>query len=297
MSGADVERGARQFRAPVGAAAVVVLCVLLVGALLYRGWDFYQLSLDARIDHDDFRVLSPGEIIGHGYGIIGTALIFTNLLYLVRRKLARWPLGPMRVWLDLHVVTGLVGSILVVFHSAFQLRTAIATVTSVSLLIVVGTGVVGRYLFALAPKTSDEPLRASLGALEELAKGLGRDLLETLSDRKIPGADGTQSLIGTLATLPSAWVEMRARRRIINEQVRSVRLSSTLAEEEVVLLDRGGRLAASLAAGQVRAVVGANLLRTWRGLHRLLALLMILSVSVHIGVAWFYGYRWIWSDE
>lgn len=296
MSTEDVERGARKFRAPVGAAAVVVICVVLVAALAYRGWDFYQLSLDARLDHEDFRLLSPGEILGHGYGIVGTALIFTNLLYLVRRKLARWPLGPMRVWLDLHVVTGLVGSILVVFHSAFQLRTPIATVTSVSLLIVVVTGVVGRYLYALVPKTSDEPLRASLAALEELVKGLGRELLETLSRRTIPGADGTQSLIGTLATVPSAWTEMRARRRIVLDEVASARDAGNLAEEELVLLKRGGKLAASLAAGQVRAVVGANLLRTWRGLHRLLALLMILSVSVHIGVAWFYGYRWIWSE-
>ena len=49
----------------------------------------------------------------------------------------------------------------------------------------------------------------------------------------------------------------------------------------------------ALAAREVDTLAGAALMRSWRSLHRFLALLMIVSVSLHIGVAWYYGFRWI----
>ena len=39
----------------------------------------------------------------------------------------------------------------------------------------------------------------------------------------------------------------------------------------------------------------AALLRSWRGLHRFFALLMLAAVLLHAGVAWHYGYRWIFA--
>lgn len=290
----DIARATRKVRAPIGAFVVLVLCAILIGALLFRGWEFYRLDLDARIDHDDFRVLGPGELVGHGYGIVGTALILTNLLYLVRRRLARLPLGSMRVWLDLHVVTGLLGSILILFHSAFQLRTPIATVTSVSLLFVVLTGVIGRYIYALAPKPDDPQLDASLEALDTMSSGLGRRIEAALAAHPIPDPGGNPSFLKTLFMIP-AWMRAgRARRRIVREHTGAA--LGTLDDLEAVLFRRVSREAARRAKNQARAAMGASLLRTWRGLHRFLAALMILSVSVHIAVAWFYGYRWLWSE-
>jgi hypothetical protein len=36
-------------------------------------------------------------------------------------------------------------------------------------------------------------------------------------------------------------------------------------------------------------------MRSWRGFHRFFALLMLALLVVHVGVAWYYGYRWIFS--
>ena len=55
------------------------------------------------------------------------------------------------------------------------------------------------------------------------------------------------------------------------------------------------RAAQKAAAAEARAPGAAALLRTWRGLHRFFAILMLLAVGLHIGVAWHYGYRWIFS--
>src|SRR5581483_12226724 len=99
-----------------------------------------------------------------------TLLILSNLLYLVRRRLTRfmsWA-GSVRAWLNMHAFTGLVGSVLILFHSAFQLRTPIATVTSVSLAIVVVTGLIGLYLHALVPTQGLKALEERLAEIEPL---------------------------------------------------------------------------------------------------------------------------------
>jgi hypothetical protein len=49
------------------------------------------------------------------------------------------------------------------------------------------------------------------------------------------------------------------------------------------------------AAMEARAAGVAALIRTWRGLHRFFALLMLAAVFLHAGVAWYYGYRWIFT--
>lgn len=288
-----VARDARQVRRPIGALLLVVGLCAIAGALAWRGWAFYALGLDARVDHDDFRVLSPGEIVGHGYGVVGTGLMFTNLLYLVRRKLARWPLGSMRFWLALHVVTGLVGSLLVVFHSAFQLRTPIAMVTSASLFVVVLTGVVGRYLYALSPQIDRSRLETQIDALDGLAAGLGARARAALEATPPTDLGGGAGLIATLLTLPRWWGEARARRQDVRALVRQI--PPLVPDFERRLAKKAIRSVAELGAAEVRATAAATLLRTWRGMHRFLAILMLLSVSVHIGVAWFYGYRWLWS--
>lgn len=275
---------------------VMLICTAVSAALLYRGWDFYRLGIDARVDHPDFRVLSPGEIVGHGYGIIGTVVIFTNLLYVLRRRIARLSLGSMRAWLNMHAVTGLVGSILIVFHSAFQLRTPIAMVTSGALVIVVFTGIVGRYLFTLSPAFDPEPLRENLKALDGLTSDRGARIRTWLAQNPVTDLGGNASLPRALLTIPRWMGEARRRRRFILSQASTVDSRSSLTPEELFVLERSIRETASLAASEVRAMAGATLLRTWRGMHRVLALLMLTSVSVHIAAAWIFGYRWIWSE-
>ena len=65
------------------------------------------------------------------------------------------------------VLGGLVvAAVLVSFHSAFQIRTPIAATSTVSLALVVITGIIGRFLFALAPAGSRERLRIALDSIE-----------------------------------------------------------------------------------------------------------------------------------
>lgn len=273
----------------------LVLFVLFVAgstALLLRGWEFYRLSVLARVDHPDFRVLSPSSNLGHGYGIAGTALILTNLSYLLRRRFARLSLGSLRAWLDVHVFTGLFGGMLVLFHSAFQVRSGIAMVTVGSLLVVILTGLLGRYLYSLSPKPEKERLRAQLRALDVVGPGMGQML-----DQQIALIARTEppppSLLAVLAKLPTFRRELRQRRAVIEQ---TVAYYARHFGPEVQLLSKPLADCTRIYMREVRSVAATALLRSWRGMHRYAALLMVLLVAVHIGIAVHYGFLWVFTD-
>lgn len=288
-------------RRPRRLAPWITLLVLgaLTGYLLWRGYDFYRQGLVERTDHPDYSRLRPAGLVGHGYGIAGTALILTNLLYLVRRRFAKsfpsW-LGTVKTWLDIHVVTGLGGSLLVLFHSAFQLRTAIATVTAASLLIVVVTGLVGLYLYALVPTAGIKPLQDRLLEIEPLLPGLAARIRDTIGRVPCTRLPGNASLFHTLTTMPRWIWEARSRRHVVGVAAHGDKLLRVLYRTDPALARALVDELGDLAAAEVDTNAGSAFMWSWRSIHRFLAILMVLSVTVHIGVAWHYGFRWIFSE-
>jgi hypothetical protein len=282
----------------IGLWFTILFLTLLVGVLAWRGLDYYRQGLSTRGLHPDYRALNPAGLIGHGYGMVGTAMILTNLLYLVRRRFAKsfpsWA-GSMKAWLNVHVFTGLVGSVLVLFHSAFQLRTPIATVTSVSLAIVVVTGLMGLYLYKLVPKSGLKPLHDRLDEIRPLLPGLVLQVEQYVQQTPLTTVPHDASFTRTIFTVPRWILEARRRRRGLKLAARKDKMVRVLERTDPKLAKAYFVELADLAANEVDSHVGAALMRSWRSLHRFLALLMIASVTVHIGVAWFYGFRWIFE--
>jgi hypothetical protein len=235
-------------------------------------------------------------LIGHGYGIVGTILILANLLYLARRRLARWSLGSMATWLNLHVFTGLVGSLLILFHSAFQFRTPIALVTAVSLGVVVLTGIAGRYLYALTPRPDRAALQDALASLDELAPGCSARVNHALAIHKVTQVDTHRWLLAKLAAVPK-WVrDARARGFIVSYVIEDGPVSGVFDRKERRRFRHAKRAVRKYATREVVAVGASSLLQSWRGFHRSLAVVLVLLVPIHIAVAWIYGYRWIFSQ-
>jgi len=281
-----------------GTWITILLLSALAALLLWRGYGYYRQHLDARPFHPDHRTLSPAGLLGHGYGIVGTLMIATNLLYLLRRRFAQsfppWA-GSMKAWLNAHAFTGLSGSVLIVFHSAFQLRTPIATVTAASLGIVVVTGLVGYYIYALVPKAGLTQLKLRLAELEPLLPGMVAHVRDFLIKQPVTALPHDASLIRTLVTVPRWLFEASRRRRGMKKAARGDKLFRVLEHNEPKLARAYVVELGLLAAAEVDTQAGAAFMRSWRSLHRFLAILMLLSVSVHIGVAWYYGFRWIFE--
>ena len=277
-------------RRRVTALAVVLAFALLAVtvALAAKGWSFYRLSLEDRVEHPAYRALRPSGLYGNGYGWVAALLVVMNLSYLLRRRLATASLGSMRVWLDVHVFTGLLASVLVSFHSAFQLRTPIATLSAVSLGIVVLTGLIGRFLYALTPAADRQRLRAALDALDAEFPGHRDEVTTALDALPGPVVPANASMLRSLLAIPRWRAVARARRA-------SLALVLPALAAQSGSLRKAIRELHGAAAAEARSSGMAALLRSWRGLHRLFALAMLAAVLLHGGIAWYYGYRWIFA--
>ena len=90
-------------------------------------------------------------LVGHGIGVVGFILmLMTETLYSIRKLLtdARW--GNMASWLKFHMVTGLVGPYMVLLHTSMRF-VGLAGVAMLLTVVVVVSGVVGRYIYTAIP--------------------------------------------------------------------------------------------------------------------------------------------------
>ncbi len=276
-----------------------VLGTVVVGALLWRGLPYYALGSELRIDAPMHRALRPSGTLGHGYGVVGTALILSNLLYLVRRRLAhvRW-LGSMRGWLAWHVLSGLVGPGLVLLHSAFTLRTVAAGIAGAALGVVVLTGLIGRYLYGLVPRARSGEART----LDELRTELDRSFMglrrfgeggvkaAELVEREVDAALGARARAEDGMAAIAAAVRGRLALRGLAKRAREAARAAGEPESELRAVERAAR---DLAGLQLRAdayATFAGALASWRAIHRVLAVVMVVAAGLHVTIALYLGY-------
>ncbi len=78
----EIRQGTRWF-----ALVLTVIWLAVAGAALSFGWDYYTTPLTDRPFSPLHPVLKPTGIIGHGFGVVGTAMMAGGvLLYLLRKR-------------------------------------------------------------------------------------------------------------------------------------------------------------------------------------------------------------------
>lgn len=86
--------------------------------------------------------------IGYWFGIIGGTLMLLLLVYPMRKRFRRWAfIGSVKAWFRIHMIFGLAGPLLIVFHSGFQLGSFNSSVAFFCMLLVAVSGLLGRYLY------------------------------------------------------------------------------------------------------------------------------------------------------
>lgn len=91
---------------------------------------------------------TPRSNFGFYLGVIGSVMMLALLAYPLRkhvRFMQRW--GALKHWFRWHMILGIAGPTLILFHSTFHLRSLNATIALVSMLIVVASGVIGRFVY------------------------------------------------------------------------------------------------------------------------------------------------------
>jgi len=92
--------------------------------------------------------LTPEEGTGYWLGLTGASLMFTLVLYPMRKRLRfmrNW--GAVRHWFRVHMITGVVAPTMVLFHANFQTGSVNGGVATAAMLVVAGSGLIGRYVY------------------------------------------------------------------------------------------------------------------------------------------------------
>lgn len=108
-----------------------------VSALLWFGWSRRELGW-----------IDPEEGLGYALGVTGGLLLLFMLVYPLRKRIRwmqRW--GHMRFWFRSHMVVGIVAPSAILLHCNFRLGAVNSNVALFSLLAVVLSGLVGRFLY------------------------------------------------------------------------------------------------------------------------------------------------------
>ena len=109
---------------------------------------------------------TAGSAFGYNLGLVGGLLMLSLLPYALRKRLrCLGRIGTMRGWFVFHIAAGLLGPLLVLFHSTFRIGSFNGGVALVSTLLVTCSGIVGRFLYRKVHRDLNGS-RARLGELE-----------------------------------------------------------------------------------------------------------------------------------
>jgi len=132
--------------------------------------------------HRDDDWISPQTGLGYQLGIIGSLMMLALLLYPLRKRYANleW-LGRVGDLFRIHMVLGILGPLLIVLHCNFRLGSINSNVALGAMLLVVASGLVGRYLYGqihvgLYGRKSE--LNDLIGNVDAIGSILGHDLQE-----------------------------------------------------------------------------------------------------------------------
>jgi dihydropyrimidine dehydrogenase (NAD+) subunit PreT len=262
----------------------------ILAGLAWVGRDYYLLSHAARRASPLNATLRSAGAWGHGVGLAATCVMLSNFLYAARKRWKRLgALGGIRGWLDFHVFVGFMSPLVIAFHSAFQANNLLASSTYYSLCIVVGTGIIGRFIYGAVPSDGGkatelaelqarfERLREDQGESLTLAGAAARALLDRAT---APIRAGSMALLFVLMPLEALVLRLRlvwVRRRF------PTRAAYLEFRRSVVALAR--------IRWQIRFYASLKrLLRGWRAFHATLAVFLVLAIAAHIGVSLYLGY-------
>ncbi len=287
-----------------GHAVYVVLlfsiAFLAAGGASVFGAGYYVTPEIDRPFHSQYDHLKPTGFLGHGYGVIGSLMILSGVgLYSGRKRVRSFSsIGKLTYFLEFHIFLCTTGPALVLLHTTFKFGGLVA-ISFWSMIAVVLSGVVGRYLYVQIPKgiQGNEISIAELNSRnarlgERLMKehGVPQELLaqiDAIARPRRPVVD--MSVLETLQFLVFSDLQRGSKLRAIARMFHSrnfphaaLKSFLSIASERLVLTRRIALLE------KLR-----SLFTLWHVIHLPFSIIMLIIFLVHVGVAVAFGYRWI----
>lgn len=248
----------------------------------------------------DLKLVNPEEGLGYWLGIVGGSLMLLLLFYPAgkKSKLLR-KFGLVKHWFRIHMMIGLIGPSLILYHCNFSVDAMNSKVALYSMLAVAISGIIGRHFYTrihrglYGKRASIEGLRDEITDSLENSRGLAavlpgfiRELNtvagELLGDQYTRAISLRQSLTWTVKYYV---VRMRMYFRIRRE-LRARAVNSPAIANNAPNLRRTANAYAAKQVGLMRQVAQIafyeRLFSLWHLFHMPLFLLLIISALVHV---------------
>lgn len=267
--------------------------------LIYNGFTYYSTSIEERFFNPDHSSLKPSGVWGHGFGIIGTLMMITGVaIYMLRKRNRKFfTFGYLKHWLELHIFLCSLGPILVLFHTAFKFG-GIVSVSFWSMVIVVFSGVIGRFIYVQIPRTI-QGKEIDISELSTIRQQMSNDIYIDLSLNSylrnefdslssVHRFDGLSISKSLMSIIPD-YLKMILYLHNLNKQLKITGISKFRTKEikrtvkaEIILSRRIGLLKTM-----------RRLFHYWHIAHLPFAISMFVIMLIHVAVTIIFGYKWI----
>ncbi|MCU0406298.1 MAG: hypothetical protein MUE64_04875 [Ignavibacteriaceae bacterium] len=283
---------------------IYVALFLVVGIsvsvlLAIYGFDYYSTPLEERFFNPYHNLLKPSGALGHGLGIIGTLMMIVGVsVYMIRKRYRRFfSFGYLKHWLEFHIFLCSVGPVLVLYHTAFKFG-GIVSVSFWSMVLVVLSGVVGRFIYLQIPRTI-QGQEISINELNSMKEKLAIRVRSVLSEdsstllefEKISSTDRYKSfkLLTAAGFIVRDFFDIKRVMKLLKMRTKLLGIGKSekdelikAAKSEIVIARRIALLRTS-----------QKLFHWWHIFHLPFAIAMFVIMIIHVAVTIIFGYKWI----
>ena len=265
----------------IGTMVTTVIIVTIY--LAYTGYSYYNTALEERFYHPQHDWFKPSGAYGHGLGIIGTLMILVGVSLYIARKRYNFlgKLIRLKYLLEFHIFLCTLGPIMVLFHTAFKFG-GIVSVAFWSMVAVVLSGVIGRFIYIQIPRT----IEGRELSLQEV-KGMKTNLSKVLDEQ----FNLDQPTIQLFVSFTEAKEGEAA--KISTGELKKILQQSDLPVDKrrsVLKLIKNEK-ALGRKIGRLQTM--QKLFKYWHVAHLPFALVMLVIVIIHVAVTLAFGYKWI----
>jgi len=264
------------------------------------GYSFLVTALIAGWLLSDVKLVDPNDGLGYWLGITGGSLMLFLLLYPAGKKstiLRR--LGVVKHWFRIHMIFGLVGPLLILYHCNFSVDAINSTVALYSMIAVAVSGIIGRYFYTrihrglYGKRANIEELREEITDSMENSRGLAAVLPKFINElhnvsAKLTGDQYTRSISmsHSLSWMVKYYVVRLRLYLLINKELREQSASSKAMHNNAKNLRKTANAYATQQVGLMRQVAQLafyeRLFSLWHVFHMPLFLLLVVSALVHV---------------
>ncbi|MCC6542936.1 MAG: hypothetical protein IT392_00340 [Nitrospirae bacterium] len=235
-------------------------------------------------------IYQPGKGIWHPIGWIGSGMMVVMMLYSIRKRVGMFrSLGLLRHWLSAHMFLGIMGPVLVTFHTTFKFNGIIAT-SFWSMIITMIFGILGRYIYIQIPRSLagaelkvqdiERMVQTIDSRLGEVTKGVNFSNLSRVIDRGLKNPENT-GVVKTLFFMLRDDIFISYRLHQLNNVLRKNHHLPWTVRRKIDLLLKNK---AALTRRKNYLSTTHKILHYWHIFHVPLAIVMFLIMILHVCV-------------